>query len=164
MERVTKSDEICQILEQQEIQIERIFHDAVFTVEESQKLGLEHDSLDTKNLFVRNKNATTYLLVVLPSLLQVDLRAVSELTSSGRLSFCSERRLEDKLGVKPGSVTVLSLINDRTKDVQLVMHKDVWEAESIRCHPLVNTESVVINQAGLRKFLNLTGHEPLLLG
>ena len=67
------------------------------------------------------------------------------------------------LGVGSGSVTVLGLINDSHHKVTLYIDKTLWQADSLQCHPLVNTATLILPVKDLEKFLNLTGHAVNLL-
>ena len=73
----------------------------------------------------------------------------------------SRRRvaLNKYLGIKPGSVSLLSLINDQGKSVELLIDCKVWAQDHLQCHPLVNTETLVLDQVAISQFLKLTGHK-----
>jgi Ala-tRNA(Pro) deacylase len=64
------------------------------------------------------------------------------------------------LGVAPGSVTVLGLVNDVDEAVELYVDRDLWNAAQWRCHPLVNTATLVIARTDLERFFAHTGHRP----
>jgi len=64
------------------------------------------------------------------------------------------------LGVEPGSVTVLGLIHDTTNAVELYIDAEVWQTARWRCHPLVNTSTLVLARPDIEKFLASTGHTP----
>ena len=77
-----------------------------------------------------------------------------------RLSFAGPEDMVELLGVHPGSVTVLGLMNDRENKVQLVMDKSIFESEEIGCHPCVSTASLRLHMKDiLEKFLPATGHD-----
>ena len=80
-----------------------------------------------------------------------------------RLGFASTERLRQYLGVESGSVSVLSLIHDQLNSVELVIDQKIWNADFIQVHPLINTETVVIPKAELKRFLAATGHQPTVL-
>ena len=63
----------------------------------------------------------------------------------------------------PGSVTVLGLVNDRDRAVELVVDRDVWETERWRAHPLVNTATLILERSGVEAFLAATGHTPRIV-
>jgi Ala-tRNA(Pro) deacylase len=93
----------------------------------------------------------------------VDLKALGSLLGVGPLSLASPRRLKHHLGVDPGSVTILALINDTQKEVEVVFDQGLWESPAFRCHPLVNTSTLAISKADIRRFLALTGHKACIL-
>ncbi len=66
----------------------------------------------------------------------------------------------DALGLTPGSVTVLALVNDPGHRVRLLVDQDYWPSEAYLCHPLVNTATLVIEHEDLVRFFELTGHSP----
>lgn len=147
-------------LEAHGIAYERYDHPAVFTVEEVTALGEIGHGQRTKNLFVRDKKGRRHVLVVVPHDKQVDLMALGERLGIGRLSFGSEHRLIDRLGVEPGSVTLMGVINDPEHAVDVVVDRQVWDADFVRCHPLVNTSTLVLEAAGVRALFAATGHSP----
>ncbi|KAK3606783.1 hypothetical protein CHS0354_018377 [Potamilus streckersoni] len=111
-------------------------HEAVYTVEQSDRIQTGLSGKGTKNLFLRDKKGTRNFLVVADKHKQADLKALTQVLKADRLSFGSPERLKDALGILPGSVTVLSCINDTDKRVELYIDRDIWEADSITCHPL----------------------------
>ncbi len=77
----------------------------------------------------------------------------------GKLSFASEARMEKYLGVKPGSVSPLALINDTEKHVHVFLDENLQHATKISFHPNVNTASIVISFSDFIKFLNFVGNK-----
>jgi Ala-tRNA(Pro) deacylase len=72
--------------------------------------------------------------------------------------------MAETLGVTPGSVTAFALINDRTAHrVRFVLDRTLAEAELVNFHPLTNTATTTISQAGFRKFLAAVGVAPLVV-
>ena len=135
-------------------------HPPVMTVAESEQLVPPLPGAKTKNLFLRDKKGARHFLVTVPYDLAVDLDALALLLGAGRLGFASADRLMKHLGVTPGSVSVLALVNDATKAVELVVDRRLWEAEAVHAHPLVNTATLVIPHGELERFLAATGHSP----
>ena len=79
------------------------------------------------------------------------------------MGFASAERLQKFLGVKPGSVSLLGLVNDETRAVEFVIDRALWDAEAVHAHPLVNTATMVIAHADLERFLAATGHAPRVI-
>jgi Ala-tRNA(Pro) deacylase len=85
-----------------------------------------------------------------------------EKIGSKRLSFGNAALLMDALGVAPGAVTPLALINDAARRVQLVLDREMMDEELINLHPLVNTATITLQTADLLRFLETLGRKPLL--
>jgi Ala-tRNA(Pro) deacylase len=82
---------------------------------------------------------------------------------SARLSFGSAERLYEALGVTPGSVTALALINDPEHRVRFVLDRTLAEAETVNFHPMTNTATTALSRAGFRRFLSGVGVTPLVV-
>jgi Ala-tRNA(Pro) deacylase len=150
--------DIYEYLDANEVAYERHDHEAVFTVEESKQLSPEIEGASTKNLFLRDKKGSRHFLVTVQEDKQVDLKVLSGKLDSSRLSFASPERLKTHLGIEPGSVSLLALANDYDNKVEAFIDQDIWQAEAILCHPLVNTSTLVIPRKDLGQFLEKTGH------
>lgn len=147
-----------QLFRELRIQVDRYEHPPVFTCEEAERWVPSMDAAPTKNLFLRDRKGRRHFLVVVGYEKSVDLKALSALLDVDRLVLGSSRRLDEYLGVEPGSVTILGLLNDRNRGVELVLDVPIAEANRLRCHPLVNTATWSVAQADLRRFLQVTGH------
>ena len=88
-------------------------HPPVFTVEEAKALRGDLPGHHIKNLFLRNKKEEMWLVVALEDR-AINLKRLGDVLGAGRLSFGSADRLKRTLGVEPGSVTPLSLVNTMT--------------------------------------------------
>jgi Ala-tRNA(Pro) deacylase len=134
-------------------------HPPVFTVEEAKALRGNLPGHHIKNLFLRNKKEEMWLVVALEDR-AIDLKRLGEVLGAGRLSFGSADRLKRHLGVEPGSVTPLSLANDESRVVRLVLDRGVAEGGPVNAHPLVNTMTTALAPADLLRFFEATGHTP----
>ncbi len=145
------------------IKLERHEHAAVMTVAESELLVPALPGAKTKNLFLRDKKGLKHFLVTIPAALSVNLNRLGDVLGAGRLGFASADRLLRHLGVTPGSVSMLGLVNDTAHHVQFVIDQALWEASAVQAHPLVNTATMVMPHADLVRFLAATGHEPQII-
>ena len=150
--------DIYEFLDANNVSCERHDHPAVFTVDESKKLSPELNGASTKNLFLRDKKGIRHFLVTVPENKKVDLKALSSVLDSSRLSFASPERLKTHLGIEPGSVSLLALANDTENNVEAFIDQEIWEDEAILCHPLVNTSTLVVPRKDMKLFLEKTGH------
>ena len=138
-------------------------HAPVFTVEESRGLRGLIAGAHTKNLFLRD-NKKVFFLVTLEEERAVDLKRLRGLIGAkGGLSFASPEALFEHLGVRPGSVSPFAAINDEAATVRVFLDKDLLAAETVNCHPLINTKTTSIAPVDLVAFLKATGHEPGIL-
>jgi Ala-tRNA(Pro) deacylase len=149
---------VIEVLEELGIGYTRHEHPPVFTVEQAEKHWTEIEGAHCKNLFLRNKKGNRHYLVILLSAKQADLRGLNEKLGEDRLSFGSPERLQKYLGLDPGSVSPFGLINDRQREVVVVVDQDVKQAGRVNFHPNVNTATVGISSADFERFLAWTGH------
>ena len=137
-----------------------VTHPPVFTVEEARDLRGAVAGAHTKNLFLRDKKGTVFLVVALENAV-IELKSLHRvLGASGRFSFGSAELMRELIGVEPGSVTPFAVINDETHRVTVVLDAAMMEHAVLNYHPLVNTGTTTISRDGLLKFLEATGHPP----
>jgi Ala-tRNA(Pro) deacylase len=158
------SDEITARLEQWGIQYQRFDHVALRTVDdakkvESQFLSSGQGGGHIKNLYLRDKKKRSILLVVEQDR-QIDLKVLSDLLGTGRLSFGSADRLLENLGIRPGAVSPLSMITGVKNDVELFIDSDLKNCRKLYVHPLVNDCTLEISVDGLDVFFNNIGVKP----
>ena len=84
------------------------------------------------------------------------------ITVETRLGFASPERLLRHLGVTPGSVSLLALVNDTAHAVEFIIDYRLWGADFVHAHPLRNDATMLVAHADLVRFLAATGHEPLV--
>lgn len=155
--------DIESFLAQHGIAVARVEHPAVMTVEESERLVPPLPGAKTKNLFLRDKKGGRHFLVTVPANRPVDLNALGATLGAGRVGFASPERLEKYLGIKPGSVSLLALVNDETGGVEFIIDRALWDADAVQAHPLVNTATMILPHADLERFLRATGHRPRVI-
>ena len=154
--------DIYSYLSQNEIPFEKFEHEPVHTIEDLSKLPQMNAAI-TKNLFLRDKS-NQFMLVTVEVQKSVDLKKLGEATGKKKLSFASPEELERLLGVEPGSTTLLGLIHDTQHAVAVIIDKELWEQhETIQCHPLMNSASLVFTKSALEHFFRSTGHLPEIL-
>lgn len=155
--------DLYQFLDANQIEYERHDHPPVYTVADVERLVPALPAVKTKNLFLRDKKGRRHFLVAVPASKRVDIKGLGAVIGCGHLSFGSPKRLKKHLGVDPGSVTVLATINDPGNAVELIFDAVLWQEGVFQFHPLVNTSTLLISRANLKRFFNLTGHEVRLL-
>ena len=151
-------NDIYTFLDTNNITYERFDHPAAFTCEQAMEVCPEMPGESIKNLFVYDKRSNQHFLVVVGKEKQVDLKQLKSILNVSNLSFASEERLQKYLGVTPGSVTILGLINDTSRAVQVIFDINLKD-KILQCHPLVNTATLTIPFEDIKKFLTITGHD-----
>ncbi len=137
-------------------------HEPVFSVAEADKVAGLMVGAQTRNLFLRDKRETMFL-VTLRHDTPVDLKKLADILNAGKFSFGSPERLWTYLGVKPGSVTPLSILNDVDKKVQLVLESGMMAEDIINVHPLDNSMTIGITPNGLMNILEQNNVTPMVL-
>ncbi len=136
----------------------RCDHPPVATVADVERLVPPLDGARTKNLFLRDKKGVRHALVVVAADKPVDLSRLAAGIGLERPSFGSPERLQKLLGIAPGAVSLLALVNDEAHAVELFVDRDLWQSNALQCHPLVNTVTLVISREDMERFLAATGH------
>jgi Ala-tRNA(Pro) deacylase len=138
-------------------------HPALHTVEESQALRGAIPGAHTKNLFVKDKKGTLFLIVAEETRV-IDLKTLHKaIGAQGRLSFANADQMLNLLGVAPGSVTAFGVVNDEDGEVRVVLDAGLLAHDMLNCHPLTNTATTTIARDDLLAFFAATGHEPLVV-
>lgn len=152
------TNDIFNILERLSIRYEHIGHPAVYTSEEARQLVPHRPARAAKNLFLRDKKGKRHILLVVDDRKSVQFKDIERQTGLTHLSMGSPERLAHHLGVTPGAVSLLALINDPEGRVEVLIDRELWEVEEIQAHPLINTATVVISVADMARFIAHTGH------
>jgi Ala-tRNA(Pro) deacylase len=137
---------------------QRMEHPAVFTCAEAELHRPKVPAVSTKNLFLCDKKARRFFLMVTACEKTVKLDELSARLGAPHLRFGSEENLMRLLGVRRGAVTMMGLVNDTDHRVELWIDADIWHAEHFLSHPLVNTATLVLSKPELERFFSLTQH------
>ncbi len=114
--------------------------------------------LRLKNLYLRDRKKRNYL-VTLEQSREIDLKALGAELGVGTLSFGSADRLIQTLGIRPGAVSPLAMINGVDNSVRFFMDAAAQQADLINMHPLVNDRTVVMSREDLMTFFQRIGCE-----
>ncbi|WP_120634533.1 prolyl-tRNA synthetase associated domain-containing protein [Ruegeria sp. EL01] len=120
---------------------------------EGQLMVPGEDALRLKNLYLRDKKKRNYL-VTLEQSREIDLKALGAELGVGSLSFGSADRLFQNLGIRPGAVSPLAMINGVQNNVQFFMDAAAQQADVIYMHPLVNDRTVAMARGDVMGFLD----------
>ncbi len=146
------------ILKELNISFEYYEHPPVPTVKEAAIYWKDMVAAHCKNLFFRNHKGNRHYLVIIEFYRTLDIHDLEKRLKQGKLTFASDRRLQEYLGLTPGSVSPFGLINDKTKHVHLFIDENLKTKEKMSFHPNINTASLVVSKNDFEKFLKHTGN------
>lgn len=144
-------------LEELNITYKKVEHPAVYTVEEAKEKVPKIDGLGCKNLFLKTQKKELFLYT-LPEDKQISLNNLSEMLGVTRFHFASSKTLEEVLGIIPGSVTPLAIINDKENKVTVILDKEL-KNKNILVHPNRNTATISIYYNDLEKYIKSLNHK-----
>ena len=142
--------ELLALLRRLDIPYRLYEHEAFSTVEEADERGLVMPGLNLKCLLNKDKKTGIFYLVILEDHRKLDVKLFGALTGWKKTTFASADELYDKLGLTPGSVSPLGLVNNDGHDVVLVLEKAVTDAADdtlLNFHPCRNTATMGIAKA-----------------
>lgn len=145
-------EESLEFLERLGIDYELVKHKAVYTIEEA--IAELPGRTEIKNLFIQDDKGKRQYLVCMPGLKRLDLKVLAAELGEKRLRFCSPEKVENMLGVKPGSVSIFCCLNQNSSHVRIVFDEDLFTEKELGFHPIVNTATVFISPADCKKLLD----------
>jgi Ala-tRNA(Pro) deacylase len=154
--------ELMALLDSLGVAHETVEHPAVFRVGEGEEIKAQIPGAHTKNLFLKDAKDQLWLISAADRTM-IDLKRLHQVIGSARLSFGNPELMAETLGVTPGSVTAFALLNDTDHRVRFVLDRALAEAGRVNFHPLTNTATTGIDQAGFRRFLDAVGVRPLVV-
>lgn len=152
---------IYEVLNKLNISYQEQTHKAVYTVEEAKNEHITLNGTGCKNLFLKDK-AHSYYLVILEENKRANLKELEKLLNTKNLRFASAEDLYKYLKLEPGSVTPLGIINDLENKVLLILDKDLKDL-NILVHPNTNTKTLCLNYTDLIKIIDYTNHKYILM-
>ena len=163
-DRLDKEIRVYDFLDKLSVTYQRVDHEAAMTMEACEEIDrtLGDDTAICKNLFLCNRQETNFYLLLMPGDKPFKTKNLSAQIGSARLSFAKPEYMEKYLDITPGSVSVLGLMNDSEKKVQLLIDEDVMKEPYFGCHPCINTSSLKFTTEDLmQKIIPALEHEPV---
>ena len=142
--RLEKEIRCYDMLDKLGVEYHRVDHYEANTIEVCTQIDAVLGATICKNLFLCNRQKTDFYLLMIPGDKVFKTKELSHQIGSSRLSFAGAEDMEKYLDITPGSVSVLGLMNDHEKKVQLLVDDEVLKDEWVGCHPCINTSSLRI--------------------
>ena len=135
-------------------------HPPVYNMEEMAEITLPYPEADAKNLFVRDDKKRNYYLITVRGDKRVDLKAFKRAHGTRSLTFASPEEMQQYLGLTPGAVTPMGLLNDSECRVKLYLDREFADSIGmIGLHPNDNTATVCMKTEDLVLLLREHGSE-----
>ena len=152
----TSSHELLKQLDEWKIIYKHFTHEPLISVNESKLIqeklfGNNKENGHIKNLYLRDKKKNNILFVAHQDTV-IDLKLLAENINLGRLSFGSQERLMENLGVLPGAVSPFAMINGVKNNVTIFLDSKLKSYKKIFAHPLENNQTLEIGLDQVEKF------------
>ena len=142
----------------------RADHPAADTIEVCHTVEAVLGAPICKNLFLCNRQKTDFYLLLLEGDKVFKTKFLSQQLGCSRLSFAAPEDMEALLNTRPGSASVLGLLNDKENRVRLIIDKPLLSWEKLGCHPCRNTSSLRLRTADLLEtILPAIHHTPIFV-
>ena len=162
--RLEKEIRTYDFLDSLGVEYQRVDHEAAMTIEACQEIDKTLEISICKNLFLCNRQETSFYLLMLPGDKKFKTKDISAQINSSRLSFGKPEYMEKFLDITPGSLSVLGLMNDKDQKVQLLIDEDVLKEPYIGCHPCINTSILKIRTEDMmKKIIPEMKHIPVMV-
>lgn len=157
--RLEREKRVYDYLDGLHIEYERADHERAETMTICEEISKVLGTKICKNLFLCNRQQTVFYLLMMPGDKPFKTKELSAQINSSRLSFATPEHMLSLLDIEPGAVSVMGLMNDREKKVNLLVDKDLLEDETIGIHPCVCTSCLKMRTEDVfGRFLEATGH------
>ncbi len=158
--RLPRETRTYDLLDSLGIDYKRTDHERTDTMEACNAVDEILGVVICKNLFLCNRQKTAFYLLMMPGDKKFKTKELSAQINSARLSFAQPEDMLKYLDIEPGAVSIMGLMNDEDRAVQLLIDEDVLKDEYLGCHPCVNTSSLKIRVDDvIKKFLPAVGHD-----
>lgn len=144
-------EESLKLLADLDISYELLKHKAVYTISEA--MVELPGRVEIKNLFIQDDKGKRQYLVIMPGLKKLDLKQLAVDLNEKKVRFCSPEKVENMLGVKPGSVSLFCCLNPNSVHVEIIFDEDLLNETEIGFHPIVNTATVFMPTDSIHKIL-----------
>ena len=150
------SNQLLKQLDEWKIIYKHFTHEPLVSVNESKLIqeklfGNNKENGHIKNLYLRDKKKNNILFVAHQDSI-IDLKLLAEKINMGRLSFGSQVRLMENLGVLPGAVSPFAMINGVKNNVTIFLETKLKFYKKIFAHPLENNQTLEITFDQFEKF------------
>ncbi|WP_448902665.1 prolyl-tRNA synthetase associated domain-containing protein [Eubacterium sp.] len=156
--------EIYSYLNEKNIWHEITEHKAVYNMADLAYVEIPYPDGDAKNIFIRDDKKKNFYLITVKGDKRVDLKTFRTVYETRPLSFVSEKDMVKMIGLHPGSVTPLGILNDEERKIKVYIDKCLLDRQGIiGVHPNDNTATVWLKTNDLIEIIKEHGNEVYLM-
>ncbi|MBN2900038.1 MAG: prolyl-tRNA synthetase associated domain-containing protein [Clostridia bacterium] len=163
-ERTLLESSVFQLLEKLQIAYEYVDNDSVESMEACYEIEKILDVAIKKTIVLCNRQKTTFYLLVMPGEKSFNTKDFCSKLGCSRLSFAPPDKMQELMGMIPGSATIMGLLNDNEDAVQLVLDQEILQSEWFGCNPGKNTSHLKFRTSDLmEKIIPAMKHQPVII-
>lgn len=151
-------NQIEELLKNNDIEYELVEHEAVYTMEDMQKLNIKGKGIEVKNLFLRDEKGKNHYLILAKEDTKIDMKLLKDKINSTRLSFASEERLAQNLSLGRGFVSPFGILNNEDRCVKVFIDDKIKDEIRIGVHPNENTSTIYIATKDIESIIKKHGN------
>ncbi len=151
-------EQIYEYLKKRNIWFEVDTHKAVYNMADLLDVDISYPEGDAKNLFLCDDKKINYYLITVKGDKRVNLSKFRRDNGTRPLSFASSEELENIMGLIPGSVTPLGILNDKDKKVTVFIDSEFKPSDIIGVHPNDNTATLWLKTKDLIDIIKDNGN------
>ena len=144
---------VLEYLKNKKMKYEIIYHPPAITTEEADKYIEGKEGIRSKTMFMANKKDKKFYLIIMDDSKRLDIKKMNEIIND-KLHFAKEIQLIEKLGLKPGTVSIFGLLNNKDHDINIYIDKEIMNEKLITFHPNDNTATIFITVEDMLKIFD----------
>ena len=144
---------VLEYLKNRKMKYEIIYHPPAITTEEADKYIEGKEGIRSKSMFMANKKDKKFYLIIMDDSKRLDIKKMNEIIND-KLHFAKEEQLIEKLGLKPGTVSIFGLLNNKDHDINIYIDKEIMNEKLITFNPNDNTATIFITVEDMLKIFD----------
>jgi len=129
-----------------------------FSNEDDSSFWTKINATRCKNLFMRNHKGDRHFLLISDYYRNIDIRILEQKFKNGKISFASEKRIEEHINGTIGAISVFSLFNDKKKHVEVFIDESLRNSKRLTFLPNELNALIAISTTDFIKILEFTGN------
>ncbi|WP_105113361.1 prolyl-tRNA synthetase associated domain-containing protein [Streptococcus suis] len=132
-------------------------HPPALTTEEADCYIEGLEGVRTKSMFLTNKKKTAFYLLIMDDNKQLDMDRFRDLVGANRIRMASSDSLMQKMHLAAGVVSILGLLHNGARDIQVYFDKEILSEPILTFHPNVNTKTIFVKTEDVLCFVEEIG-------